>query len=106
MRQFKLKDEVISCGSRKGVLSDHNAVYPESVFNPGHADELVKGGFLVEVKEPEYKHQSESLTAPESDVIEPYVFDGNVSVADDAELEIDISEITEAKTGKKSKKGK
>ena len=112
MRKFKLNPHVSNCGSRKGILRDHNATYSESIFNAGHADELVSGGFLIEVfdgVEPLQKEvievaenktiveETEVLETPTNETIEPEKEDFE---------EIDLSEMANAKKKVKGKKGK
>ena len=49
IRRFKLHPRCISVGVGQRVVEDHDEVLPENAWPNGHADHLVRGGYLVEV---------------------------------------------------------
>jgi len=55
MRYFKIHPNTLSVGYPNGVLTDKTKEYPEDLWEDGIADQLVKTGFLVEVKKTEAK---------------------------------------------------
>ncbi|MDJ0504325.1 MAG: hypothetical protein PX635_03650 [Nostocales cyanobacterium LE14-WE12] len=55
MKYFKIHPNTLSVGYPNGVLTDKTKEYPEDLWEEGIADQLVKTGFLVEVKKTEVK---------------------------------------------------
>ncbi len=53
MRFFKIHPKTLSVGYPNGVLTDKTKEFPEDLWEEGVADQLVKTGFLVEVKKVE-----------------------------------------------------
>jgi hypothetical protein len=49
--KYKLKPGVMCVPSKKGILEDHNTEYPQSYWEEEEAEEKVKEGYLVRVRE-------------------------------------------------------
>lgn len=49
--KYKLKQGVMCVPSKKGILESHSEEYPASHWEEDEAEERVKDGYLVKVKE-------------------------------------------------------